>query len=380
MTDNTPLCDTPGLTHSGLTGNSAALLVDPLDLQHIVGVEEITSPDGTPAIATRVSFDGGASWRESWPLPSVAGSAGLVRPALAIDAHGTVNLAALALKRSRQETCLSIYRSPDGGIQWNSPIVLLDGTAECSYSIAADLRPDSPFRGCVYIAADMNNTLCFARSSDGVHWNGQGRSTPGPLGNGFCFNPEVLAGPGGAVHLVWMTGPSACRILAAISLDGGQTFDMPVTVAEGIVSVQDPMSSTAPVTCVAEDRVALCVWADSREGRGRIYYRRSGDCGRTWQGPPEGAPLMPGSESSQHEFQPHLIQTAGGELLCAFYEYGPKVPGGEPLVDLAMAVSYDRGATFKDRMVLSERPWNPMVDDPLSPGATRGALSWLAIN
>jgi hypothetical protein len=43
-------------------------------------------------------------------------------------------------------------------------------------------------------------------------------------------------------------------------------------------------------------------------------------------------------------------------------------------VDLAMAISYDRGASFTGHMVLSERPWDPAVDQPLSRGATRGAL------
>jgi len=89
--------------------------------------------------------------------------------------------------------------------------------------------------------------------------------------------------------------------------------------------------------------------------------------------------LVQGEGSGQHEFQPHLILTAGGEICCAFYEYGPKTPGGDLLVDLAMAVSYDRGATFTSRMVLTERPWDPSVDRPISRGSTRGALGWLGL-
>jgi hypothetical protein len=30
-------------------------------------------------------------------------------------------------------------------------------------------------------------------------------------------------------------------------------------------------------------------------------------------------------------------------------------------------------------MVLSEQPWDPSVDRPLSRGAMRGALGWLAL-
>ena len=363
----------------GAARNASALLVNPLDSQHVVGVEEIRLPDGVPVISARVSFDGGISWRESWPLPVETEWAGVVGPVLATDACGTLHIAALALDPDRCRASVVVYRSEDGGIHWGPPAVVLQGAGECCYSIAADLNPASPFRGSVYLAADMGNALCFARSSDGQSWSGRGHGRPEPLLPGLCFNPEVLVDKGGAVHVVWMTGLSGCSILAADSADGGRTFDAPVTVAAGIVGVREGLPETVPATCIAPDGVALCVWADDREGRARLYHRRSLDGGRTWQGPSAGEPLVASAESSQHEFQPHLMVTAGGEICCAFYEYGPKTPGGEQLVDLAMAVSYDRGATFASRMVLSEQPWDPAVDPPLSRGATRGALGWLTL-
>jgi hypothetical protein len=381
MTDTVKLAPRRGAQRDSRTAarNASTLLVNPLDSQHIVGVEEIALSDGVPVISARISFDGGTSWRESWPLPMDADWAGVVGPVLALDANGTLNLAALALDPDRSRASLVVYRSEDGGIHWTLPTVVLQGAAECCYSIAADLNPASPFRGSVYLAADMGNALCFARSGNGQSWSGRGHSRPGQMLSGLCFNPEVLVDARGAVHLVWMTGPSGCSILAIASPDGGQTFGGPVIVAEGIVGVQEGLPETAPATCIGDDGVTLCVWADDREGRARIYRRRSLDGGRTWQGPSTGEPLVRDATSGQHEFQPHLILTAGGEICCAFYEYGPKSPGGDLLVDLAMAVSYDRGATFPGRMVLSQRPWDPSVDQPLSRGATRGALGWLAL-
>jgi hypothetical protein len=381
MTESTKPAHKQGTKREGpaTARNASALLVNPLDSQHIVGVEEVTMLDGVPVVSARVSFDGGSCWRESWPLPVEAEWAGLVGPVLAMDANGTLNLAALALDGDRGGASLVVYRSEDGGIHWTLPTVVLRGTAECCYSIAADLNPASVYRGSVYLAADMGNAPCFARSRDGQSWSGRGNSRPGALLSGLCFNPEVLVDARGAVHVVWMSGPSGCSILAVGSTDGGQTFSAPVTVAEGIVGVQEGLPETAPATCIAQDGMALCVWADDRDGRARIYHRRSLDGGRTWQGPSAGAPLIPGAVPGQHEFQPHLILTAGGEICCAFYEYGRKAPGGDLLVDLAMAVSYDRGATFTGRMVLSERPWDPAVDRPLSRGATRGALGSLSL-
>ncbi|HLY18118.1 MAG TPA: sialidase family protein [Bryobacteraceae bacterium] len=381
MTDTQPLTRKPGPRResSAAVRNESALLVNPLDPNHIVGVQEITPTDGTRVISARVSFDGGAAWRESWPLPVERSWAGLVGPVLAVDAHGNLNLAALALDPDRSRASLVVYRSEDGGIHWTLPTVVLIGGAECCYSIAADLNAASAFQGSVYLAADMGGTLCFARSSDGLFWGGKGPARPGPMLPGLCFNPEVMVDARGTVHVVWMNGPGGDRIVSVASDDGGLTFGVPSTIAEGITVVQDGLPETAPATCIAPDGISLCVWADDREGRSRLYCRRSQDGGKTWQGPPAGQPLMPDGLSEQHEFQPHLIVTAGGEICCAFYEYGRKTPDGELLVDLAMAVSYDRGANFKSRMILSEQPWDPAVDKPLSRSATRGALGWLAL-
>lgn len=381
MTDTEKLPRARGAKREGppAARNASALLVNPLDPQHIVGVEEITLPNGTPAISARISFDGGACWRESWPLPAEPDWSGVVGPVLAMDARGTLSLAALALEPDRSRASLVVYRSEDGGIHWAVPQIVLQGAAECCYSIVADLNPASPHRGSVYLAADMGNTICFARSADGETWNGRGHSRPGPMLGGLCFNPEVLVDARGVVHVIWMTGPSGCSILSTDSADGGQTFSAAVTVAQGIIGLHEGLPETAPATCIAQDGVTLCAWADDREGHARIYHRRSLDNGRTWQGPVAGEPLLRDGLSGQHEFQPHLILTAGGEICCAFYEYGPKEPGGDLLVDLAMAVSYDRGATFAGKMVLSEQPWDPAVERPISRGSTRGALGWLAI-
>jgi hypothetical protein len=359
--------------------NESALLVSPLDPNHIVGVEEITLPDGTPVVSARISFDGGGMWRESWPLPKEPHWAGVVGPVVAVDARGTLNLAALALDPDRSRASLVIYRSEDGGIHWGPSAAVLHGATECCYSIATDLNPDSPFRGNVYLAADMGRALRVVRCIDGGHFRA---ATPI---SALCFNPEVLVDGTGAVHIVWTTGAPGCSILSSRSEDGGKTFGEPVVVAEGITSVHEGLPETAPAICIGRDGVAICAWADDREGRSRIYCRRSTDGARTWNGPASGEPLtLDGSTLDgaplQHEFQPHLIATPAGEICCAFYEYGAKAPGGALLVDLAMAVSYDRGATFCERKVLSEQPWDPAVDKPISRTATRGALGWLALS
>jgi len=227
--------------------------------------------------------------------------------------------------------------------------------------------------------ADAGGTLCFARTRDGKSWEGNDDDGPGALLPGFCLNPQVLVDKSGGVHMVWMSGAHDRRILLLHSADGGATFGSPLTVASGIVDVCEWLPETVPATCITPGGVVMCAWPDFRDGYARIYRRRSIDNGRTWLGPAAGEPLEVEAAPEQHQFQPHLLVTPAGEICCAFYEYGPKVAGGAPLVTLVMVVSYDGGVTFTGRMELSEQPWNPAADEPLSRSATKGALDWLSL-
>ena len=102
----------------------------------------------------------------------------------------------------------------------------------------------------------------------------------------------------------------------------------------------------------------------------RIYCRHSSNGGANWQGSAPGQPLLPGylgSAANQHDFHPQLASTPAGQIACAFYEFGPK-GGGSPLIDVVMAFSYDGGASFTRRDKVTDRPWDPAVDAPLSHG------------
>jgi hypothetical protein len=352
--------------------NESALLVNPFDFKHIVGVEEITRANGLPAISARVSFDGGQSWRESWPMPTGLQGRGVVGPVLAVDAHGILILAALAQDGEGPGETLVVYRSDDGGIHWSPPETVLEGSQACCYSVAADLNPESVFRGSVYIAAEFAGRLRLAYSRDSAIWNTQFVSEP-------CYNPELVVDAHGGLHAIWMTEHADGRILLVCSTDGGNRFSLPVTVAQGVQVSTERLPGATLATCITRDGIAVCAWADDREGRSRIYYRRSLDGGRHWLGPSSGAPLLGGHSSAQEELQPHLIVTAHGEICCAYYEYGPREVPGDALVDLVMSVSYDGGETFTERMVLSASSWDPTAQEPLSRNATRGALGWLAV-
>jgi hypothetical protein len=67
------------------------------------------------------------------------------------------------------------------------------------------------------------------------------------------------------------------------------------------------------------------------------------------------------------DFHPQLATTPTGEVGCVFYEYGPFSEGEgftENLIDVVLAVSTDGGATFTNRVTVSDQPWNPAIDAP----------------
>ncbi len=359
--------------------HESALLINPLDARHIVGVEAALGAEGVAQANVRISLDGGKSWRESERVMLPSGCSGVTSPVLAMDAQGTLHLVLLALNSSRQVAGVATYRSDAAGLRWSSPAMLFENAGECACSLAADLNAGSPFRGSVYLVTDAGERLCFARCANGSDWVGSRGGAPGAFWPGLCASPDVLVDGGGGVHMFWTTGSYERSILAAHSNDGGDTFGDPALVAEAVVDTCDFVTETVPASVITADGGAVCAWADFREGRARIYYRRSLDYGRNWIGAACGEPLLEDSPASQHEFQPHLLVTPNGEICCAYYQYGPKAGGGTSKVDLVMAVSYDRGASFKHLMVLSEQPWDPAVDEPLSRAATRGALSGIGL-
>ena len=136
----------------------------------------------------------------------------------------------------------------------------------------------------------------------------------------------------------------------------------------------------------------IVVWADMREGRSRIYFRRSDDNGITWKGPANGQPLLPNVSYGDREcFHPQVAcTTATGVVGCSFYVFGRwhSIPparlelrrrpaaelGGAEVLDptyrihVQLAGSWDLGKTFPRLTTVTDMPWDPLVKPPFSRG------------
>ncbi|MBI1744422.1 exo-alpha-sialidase [Candidatus Acetothermia bacterium] len=373
--------------------SESALAVNPNNPYNMVGSSKrFTDPHTYAfALAAYYTFDGGQSWNES-PQPSLlVGWDGTSDPAVAWDNLDNVYLVALPFGPPTPSNPdgligIAVYKSTDGGRTWGPPNLIHSSSGDDKQWAAGDLNPTSPHYGNVYAAWDDGDgigvsKLAFARTTDhGVTWKGikvggidqpAGTALPSINDSGA---PELSVAADGTIYIVWVAGN---KIKFVKSTNGGDSFTAPAVVASGISPIPSRLPGgtfrtfSPPTGCTGTGNHVIFAWADYREmvsgaRKSRIYYRHSTNGGNTWQGPASGQPLLTGAVASaadQHDFHPQLISTPSGEIGCAFYEFGPKGGGTTPLIDVVLAVSTDNGATFPNRVTVTDQPWDPTVDE-----------------
>jgi hypothetical protein len=371
--------------------SESSLAVNPLDNNNMVGSSKRFTDPATYAfsLAAYASFDGGASWTEAAPLALLPGWAGTSDPSVAFDNAGAAYEVALPFGPGADASLIgiAIYRSPDGGRTWGPPLLIHESSGDDKQGVVGDNNPSSPFYGNVYAAWDDGEptlaALRFARTTDrGATWRGAGDDAVGTALTNDSFSPELAVARDGTLYIVWTNGIDMNFVK---STDGGETFSNPAVVATGIRSLDNAglpapdgfpelpggafRVTTLPAVCTGNDHTVVVAWADYREGVSRVYYRRSRDGGTSWEGPLSGQPLLVGplvTDANLHDFHPQLASDPDGVIGCACYEYGP-MPD-KNLINVVMAVSSDDGATFAERLTVTDRPWDPAVDAPLSHG------------
>jgi hypothetical protein len=393
-------CNTQ-VTYSPSPNNARSeseLEANPLNPRNMVGASKrFTNPatyDFT--LAAYSTFDGGESWSEAPPLGLLGDPdpnrvwAGISDPAIAWDSHGNCYLVALPFPGHGSPFStlgIAVYRSSDGGVTWSAPNFIHRSTFDDKQWATGDRNPGSPYYGRVYAAWDDGASLAFARTTDaGATWRGVGAQPVGGQLANDSFSPTIAVAASGAVFIFWIAGST---IKYVVSTDGGESFSTSRIAVTGLTTLSSGLPApggfpelpggrfrvlTLPAACAGAGAELVVAWADLRDGVSRIYFRRSPDGGTTWAGPAAGQPLLTGGNvpaADQHDFHPQLASTPDGRIGCAYYEFGPKWSGGPPWIDVYLAVSHDGGATFPDRQRVSNVPWDPEVDAPLSHGDPR---------
>jgi len=345
-------------------------------------------------LAAYASADGGESWLEAPPLALLDNPdpnkrwAGISDPVLAFDDAGGCYLVALPFPGHTSPFTtlgIAVYKSTDGGRTWSAPNFIHPNTTSTDDKqwAASDRNPGSRWYGQVYLAWDAGSQLAFARTSDrGATWTGFGNK---PVGEPLAFDsfaPSIAVTDDGSVYVFWIAGST---IKFVKSTNGAKSFSNPQVVASGLTTLTAALGSagfpkfpggrfrvlTLPTACAGAAQTVLVAWADYRDGISRIYYRRSIDGGNTWLGPTSGQAILPGylaSGPDQQDFHPQLASRPGGQVACAFYEFGPKWSGGPRWIHVILVTSNDGGATFTTRETVTNVAWDPEVDAPLSHG------------
>lgn len=225
--------------------------------------------DGNDEVYYKRSTDSGLSW---FPDTRISYDQYFSEnPSLAVSGRN-VHIV-WADDRNRSAGYLDIYyrHSPDGGVTWSPEIRLTSDIWDSQYpSVAVS---DTMVHVVWVDSRDTNTEIYYKRSSDsGTTWSPDTRLTMARFSSEF----PSIAVSGSTVHVAWVDERDGNpEIYYKRSADSGLTWssDTRLTI--------DPNLSEYTSICALGDTVHLC-WADSRNPRWQIYYKRSVDGGLSW--------------------------------------------------------------------------------------------------
>jgi hypothetical protein len=367
--------------------SESCIAVNPLNPLNMVGAsKKFTDPAKYVFFLGPVyTVDGGATWHES-TLPLKPGWQTMTDPTVAFDHFGNVFLIGEPDSLTTGDIVglgMVAYRSKDGGKTWAAPVQLATEKTDDKQWVQCDNHPDSPHYGNVYVVWGAVSPLRFARSTNhGNTWTGKAGEPSGSTLVSFCFAPDIAISPDGTLHVFWHDD-GGTDIKYIRSTDGGASFSSVVKVATEISSLRGhlPLTNNWPhfdhgkfrvitlaTSCAGKGGLVVIAWADMREGRSRIYYRRSLNAGVSWSGPASGKPLLPAINFGDTQcFHPQIVSNRHGVIGCAFYAFG-KHAGDHYLIDVKLAGSWNNAAAFSNLTTVTDKPWDPLVNAPFSHG------------
>jgi hypothetical protein len=360
--------------------SESSMAINPNNSNEMVaGSKKFTNPMTYEfTLATSWSSDGGVTWNASSDLPLLAGWAGISDPALCWDESNNVYMLALPFKDPGLIVIgIAVYKSIDKGHTWGTPKLIHTSAGDDKQWIAANKTT-----GHIFAVWDDGSNMRFARSiNHGTTWKGKGTEALGSILTTDSFSPEINVADNGNIYIVYISGSNIKFIR---STDDGDTFSPATVIASGITTLSSVLPHTdgwphfpgatfrvltLPTACAGNGTIVTVAWADMREGSSRIYYRRSPDGGINWLGGASGEKLQTQAIAANlHHFHPQIVSQPNGRIGCSFYEIGPKGNGGKMLIDVGIGISYNNGQSFAYYYIVTDSPWDPTIDAPLSHG------------
>lgn len=295
-------------------------------------------------------------------------------------------------------TEIDVSNSSDGGVTWGAAALASQGTEDIyefqSPSLAVD--PSNPKR--MYAAyININSgildfgdcdgfTLAIlevvASADGGKTWTGRGPNQPPGIGNpklqpdhtcvdglgpdarhtGSLATPAVVVSPDGEVYVVYefvaldVTGaPAANEIRVVRSVDHGQSYSDPVTVAS--VAIDNALPQIAVDRTNSRNRGQIyVVWSGSLNGKHTdVLLSDSVDEGATFSFP-RAITSPPVVSAGRFQTNPSVAVDNDGQAAACFYQTRTDTPSASSVYSFQCLMSSSHGATWQVSTVHSNVP------------------------
>jgi hypothetical protein len=395
------------VSHDSYLAHSETMLVeDPTNPLHLVGGSKFFTD---PAhyrfqIGYFASFDGGCTWLDGGVLPGFSTKVLTSDPTFAFAPDGKHVYAAYLFAASAEqpgENGIAVSTSVDGGKTFGSPVVVF-------VTKDSDVFNDKPWitvdqtngarRGTLYVTWSYDHhggcgagnacsqELAFARSTD----NGKVFS-PLRLVEGsapFCTNLargrpanstlcDAVLGtipvvePDGTLAIAsayedLMSGHIPTRLMLTTSPDGGNNWSTPVLIATihdvaGFFRPERYRNTSLPAfACDPRSGQLYIAWSDKMRDAD-ILFATSKDGGKSWSTPVRvnDDPVNNGA----NQFQPQMVVAPDGVISVSFFD--TRLDPQHRLIDVYLAQSIDKGASFLKNVRVTTGSWNPTLDAPI---------------
>jgi hypothetical protein len=356
------------------------LVVDRTNPNHLLSTwqQDRLSDGGARGLASAVSVDGGTTWSapQAWAASQCAGGpfARVSDPWVAV--HGStafqVGIAFTGAANSvGARSAVAVSRSVDGGVSWDTPVLLVDDDGTRLFNDKETLTVDSTDPSHVYavwdrIGLDERGPTLLARSTNGglawlpattIYDPGPDRQT---IGNVAVTTPD------GVVHVFFNElGPAPGNpaltegVLSVIrSTDQGVTWSAPTRIAElrtvGTSVPGQPQTTVRAGEILASfaadpsDGTLYAAWQDSRFTGGShdaIALTWSSDGGLTWR-----APVQVNADATVPAFTPTVAVLADGTLGVMYYDFRQAGTDTFRPTHVWLAVTADRATWAETRL------------------------------